>query len=95
MHAIVYARMNLNKGELDLHGVYFGGIAGSSEEADVMAKACVNSTKTHMIIPKVMDFKDGDNLIDVLYDAADKFDRMFSYMKEAADTFTFHKSKKQ
>jgi hypothetical protein len=47
-----------------------------------------------MIIPKVMDFNDGDNLIDVLYDAAEKFDKMFNYMKEAADTISLSKGKK-
>ncbi len=94
MHAIVYARLHVNKGDIDLHGVFFGGLADNAEQAEMLAKQCVNSTKAHMIIPKVMDFNDGDNLIDVLYDAAEKFDKMFNYMKEAADTISLSKGKK-
>lgn len=93
MHAVVYARLNINKGDLDLHGIYFGGIAETPQEADDLARACVNSVKSHMIIPKVMDMSDGDNLIDVLYDAADKFDNMFKYMVEASETITLSKKK--
>jgi hypothetical protein len=94
MHAIIYARLNINKGDLDLHGIYFGGLAKTPTEADQLARNCVNSTKTHMIIPKVMDITDGDNLIDVMYDAAEKFDKMFNHMKEASETIALNKSKK-
>jgi len=93
MHVVAYARLNINKGELDLHGVYFGGLAQTQAEADVMARTCVNSTKAHMIIPKVFEFKHGDNLVDVLYDAADKFENMFRYMQEASETITLSKKR--
>ncbi len=93
MHAVVYARLNISKGDLDIHGIYFGGIAATQSEADALARACVNSTKSHMIIPKVMDMEDGANLIDVLYDAADKFETMFKYMQEASETIALGKKK--
>jgi hypothetical protein len=93
MHVVAYARLNINKGELDMHGVFFGGIAHSKEEANTLARACVNCTKTHMIIPKVLDIKAEENLVDVLYDAADKFENMFKYMQEASETISLSKKR--
>ena len=93
MHVVAYARLNINKGELDMHGVFYGGMARSLEEADTLARACVNCTKAHMIIPKVLDIKDEENLVDVLYDAADKFENMFRYMLEASETITLSKKR--
>ena len=60
MHIVDYARLNINKGELGMHGVFYGGMARSKEEADILARACVNCTKAHMIIPKVLNIKDDE-----------------------------------
>jgi hypothetical protein len=82
---VTYAKITIDKDDgISLLGVYFGGVAGDSDEADNIAKECVNTIRGGTIIPKII-MSNNANIIDALYAAEDKFEDMTSKMRDADD----------
>lgn len=85
-YAVAYAKISVDKVTgIEFHGVYFGGIGHTPEEAEGIAKECVNNIKGGTILPRVYRLSNDSTLIDVMYEAADKFEDMVKKMKEADD----------
>jgi len=86
MLAVVYGKAVDDK-ELGVYieGVFFGGIAQDQNEADQLARICVNGTHGGIAIPKIMPVA-GDNLHRVFSDAVSRFDKVEREMVETEET---------
>lgn len=81
---VAYAKILLDKDNgVKLHDIYFGGVGDSQEEAARIAKECVNTIKGGTILPRVFKLDEGLTIIDMLYEAADKFEVIAKRMQEA------------
>ena len=81
---VAYAKISIDKDTgIEFQGVYFGGMGSSTEEADVIARECTNSIKGGTVLPKVCKITDGETVIDAMYDATERFEKMMEKMKEA------------
>ena len=83
-YMVAYAKVTLDKHSVNLNGVYLGGVAMDQEEADKIAKSCVNDVKGGTVFPKVIQLEQPQSLIDTMYDAIDSFERMVAGMKETS-----------
>ena len=82
--AVAFAKITVDKlNGIEFHGVYFGGVSETSEQADQIARECVNNIKGGTILPRVYKLTNTNNLIDIMYEAADKFEDMVKKMQEA------------
>lgn len=75
-----------------MSGVFLGGLGETQAEADLIATDCTNTIRGGTVLAKIVKIKKGENLIDAMYDAADRFDVMLEQMKEANETI--NRSKK-
>lgn len=92
--AVAFAKITVDKlNGIEFHGVYFGGVSETSEQADQIARECVNNIKGGTILPRVYKLTNTNNLIDIMYEAADKFEDMVKKMQEA-DTIMTKTSRK-
>ena len=86
-YLVAYAKVTTDKDEgICLQGVFFGGIGDTVDEADRIARDCINTTRGGTIIPKVLKIEEECQLIDLMLDAADKFERVVELMIEANNT---------
>lgn len=86
-YLVAYARVTTDKDEgICLQGVFFGGIGGTIEEANDIARDCVNTIRGGTIMPKVLKIEQENQLIDLMLDAADKFERVVELMVETENT---------
>ena len=67
-----------------IEGVFFGGIANSQEEADQLAKSCVNCTVGGVAIPKIIPIGNRD-LHAIFRDAITRFAKIEKEMIETED----------
>lgn len=82
-HMVAYAKVVVDKEEgIVLSGVFFGGIGDTKEEAELIAKECVNTIRGGTIIPRVVKLDRDGLVIDSLYDVTEKFERIISQMVE-------------
>lgn len=81
---VAYAKITLEKNDVCLNGVYLGGIASDTQEADEMARSCVNEVKGGTVFPKVVRLPTNLSVIDTMYDIMDAFERMVEDMKETS-----------
>lgn len=80
---VTYARIIIDKEHgIVLNGVYFGGIAGTNDEAETVAKECVNSIKGGTILPKIIKLS-SECIIGAILDAETKFIEMANRMRDA------------
>ena len=83
-YVVAYAKMSIDKDDgIILMGVYFGGVGQTHDEADEIARECVNSVKGKTILPKVIKIDNQYSVIDALYDATERFEEMTDKMREA------------
>ena len=82
-YAVAYAKITTNKDGINLQGVYFGGVGQSLQEANQVAKDCVNRIRGGTILSKVIELNGRNTLLDALMDASDKFEAITLQMQEA------------
>lgn len=83
-YMVAYAKLSIDKEiGVNLLGVFLGGVAESHEEAEVLARDCVNSIKGKTVLPKIIKIDDKYRVIDALYDVHDRFEQMTEKMREA------------
>ena len=86
-YLVAYAKVTTDKDDgICLQGVFFGGMGDTPEEADGIARECINTTRGGSIIPKVLKVESKHKLVDTLLEAADKFERIVGLMVEAENT---------
>lgn len=85
-YVITYAKMVDDKQEgIYLQGVYFGGVEETMEEANRIAKHCVNTVKGGTIFPKIFPMDAPNALRDTLKLARTRFEIMESNMVMTED----------
>jgi len=85
-YLVAYARIQSDKdSEITLQGVYFGGMGDTPEEAEKIARECVNTIKGGTILPKVL-LVDTGQVIDAMLNVTDTFEKVTSYMVDADNT---------
>lgn len=82
-YVVAYAKITTDKSGVKLQGVYFGGVGDSLNEANELASECVNKVKGGAILPKVYPINSRENLVDILYNASNKFEQITYHMQEA------------
>jgi hypothetical protein len=88
-YVVAYAKIVTDKIDgISLAGVFFGGLGDTSEEAEKLAKDCVNTIRGGTILPKVMPIEGSGQLLEAMFDATDKFEQVTAYMVEANDIIT-------
>lgn len=86
-YLVAYAKIQSDKdSEITLQGVYFGGMGDTPEEAEAIARDCVNTIKGGTILPKVMKIDNPGQVVDVMLDATETFEQVTAYMIEADNT---------
>jgi 3-deoxy-D-arabino-heptulosonate 7-phosphate (DAHP) synthase len=94
-YIVAYARIVTDKNDnIILHGVYFGGIENTMEEAEQIARECVNTIRGGIILPRVIKLEDNLSIVDALYDAEDKFERIVKNMVESNEIMNRNKQNK-
>lgn len=87
-YLVAYARIQSDKGsEIYLQGVYFGGVGDTPEEAESIARECVNTVKGGTILPRIVRLDDQSTVIDGLMEAVERFEQVAAYMVEADNTY--------
>jgi hypothetical protein len=83
-YLVAYAKIVVDREQgIALQGVYFGGIGDTLHEAEVIAKDCVNNVRGGTILPKVLKLDGQGRVIDALYEATEKFEKVTANMIEA------------
>ncbi len=81
---VAYAKIVVDRQEgIALQGVYFGGIGNTQAEADAIARQCVNTIRGGTILPRILKLDGEHKVIDALYDATERFERVTASMQEA------------
>jgi hypothetical protein len=83
-YIVAYAKVTMDKKEgITLQGVYFGGAGETPEQAEAIARECVDTTRGGTILPKIVQVDRQERLIDAMYEAADAFEKLTTQMVEA------------
>lgn len=83
-YMVAYAKIVVDKEEgIILQGVYFGGISDTNEDAEKIARECVNSIRGGTILPKVIKLDEECQILDALYDVTARFDAITKGMVES------------
>lgn len=87
-YIVAYAKIVDSKEDgIVLNGVYYGGMGETLEEAEALAKECINNSKSGVaIIPKVMPLESSNCVVTALYNASDAFEKMTNQMIDAKST---------
>lgn len=81
---VAYAKVTIDKVDgITLQGVYFGGVGETQDQANEIARSCVNTVRGGTILPKVVQVVSKEQLIDAMYEAAESFEKLTTNMKEA------------
>jgi len=65
-----------------LEDVYFGGIANTQNEADAIARECVNNIRGGTAIVKIIPIGDRNVLLELFKDAKSRYDKIEKEMIE-------------
>ena len=84
-YLVAYAKVIIEKEDIKLQGVYYGGMGETREEAEFLAKDCVNNIKGGTIMPRIVPL-DNYDFIDAMYDITDRFERIVNDMVEMNKT---------
>ena len=68
---------------ISLQGVYFGGIGKTLEDAEQIARKCVNEIRGGTVIPKVLKLQGRHEVIDAMHEAFSRFCDIADQMIEA------------
>lgn len=82
-YVVAYAKIITDKEGIILQGVYFGGLGDSLDEAESVARECVNGMRGGTILPRVLKINGNNQVLDALYDATDRFEQITANMQEA------------
>ena len=83
-YLVTYAKISTDKNNISLQGVYFGGLGDTADEANNIARECVNMSKgSGTIVPKVIKVNAKHAIIDAMIDASEKFEQIVVYMLDA------------
>jgi hypothetical protein len=86
---VAYAKISIDKEDgIALQGVYFGGLGETHDEAELIARECVNTIKGGTVLPRILMITDSYKIIDALYDVHDRFESLTNKMREADDIMT-------
>lgn len=89
MWVVTYAKIIDDKDNgIKLAGVYFGGVAADKEEAEKIARDCVNNIKGGTIMPRLHQSPNTCNLVHVMAEAETVFKKKESEMIMAASILT-------
>lgn len=92
---VAYAKIVVDKQDgISLAGVFFGGIGETMVEAEGIARECVNTIRGGTILPRVAKLDKDGQVIDALYDATDKFERVVQSMVETDEIVNRSRKKK-
>lgn len=81
---VAYAKIVVDKEDgITLQGVYFGGIGDTLTEAEQIARECVNSIRGGTVLPRVVKLDGECQVIDALYEATERFERITENMVES------------
>ena len=94
-YIVAYAKIIADKENINLQGVYFGGASSSPEEANAIARNCVNTIRGGTILPKVMPVKGTGQLLDAMFDACERFEQITAYMVESNETIVRTNNRKK
>ena len=83
-YMVAYAKITEDKRKgISLQGVYFGGIGETKEDAERIARKCVNEIRGGTVIPKVLKLQGCYKVIDAMHEAFDRFCDIADQMIEA------------
>jgi len=84
---VAYARFVEDKTDgIFMQGVYFGGIANTVEEAERIAKECVNTTRGGTILPRLVAITGDDSpVLRAMEVAAERFGKLARQMYHAEE----------
>lgn len=85
-YVVCYAKITTEKSSfVSMSEVYFGGVAQTLQDAEVIARDCVNSSRGGTIVPKIAKTSEDDHgcIIDTLDDLVGKLDDMLVNMQES------------
>jgi len=83
-YVVAYAKIVTDKNTgISLAGVFYGGMGETVNEADQIARDCVNTTRGGTILPKIVPIEGSGQLLDAMFDATDKFEEVTSHMVES------------
>jgi len=86
---VAYAKIITDKEDgVSLAGVFFGGLGDTVDEANALAKDCVNTIRGGTILPRVLPIEGDGQLLEAMFDATDKFEQVTAYMIEANEIIT-------
>lgn len=86
-YVVTYAKFVESKESgSELHGVYFGGSGNTIKEAQEIAKSCVNSSRGDYILPKIAEVTKSHQVVEILYDAQEQFEKIQKQMAECYAT---------
>jgi len=81
-YVVAYAKITEDKSGIKLAGVYYGGMGPTMDDAEVIAKKCINEVRGGIIMPKILPVSGRNQVIDALYSAAEKLERTVFQMQE-------------
>jgi len=84
-----------DKSQINLAGIYFGGISEDFEEAEQLARSCVNTIKGGTILPRIFETNQTGQLIELMYEAADRFDTIVNQMRSADEIIERSKKRRK
>lgn len=84
--AVFYGRFVEDKEDgIYLDGIYFGGVGRDNNDAEKLAKECVQTIRGGVVIPKIFPIKSEMRLIDLTADAQNKFYKLEKDMIDVED----------
>jgi hypothetical protein len=93
---VAYAKIVVDRDDgIMLQGVYFGGIGDTLPEAENLARECVNTVRGGTILPKVLRVQGDHKVIDALYEATEKFERVTANMVETDQIINTKRGRKK
>jgi hypothetical protein len=86
-YLVAFAKIMTDKEDgISLQGVYFGGFCKDPDHAEQLARDCVNTIRHGTIIPKILPIDKPHAVMDALWEATEKFEKVTAYMAEADET---------
>jgi len=89
MWFVIYGKaIDDRKSDVRIAGVFFGGAANTKEEAEKIARECVNSTRGSTAIPRLYNINNDGELIKTMDDAIVWFKRKEDQMLSNAEVLS-------
>ena len=85
-YLVTYAKILTEKDNISLQGVYLGGVSDVKEDAGNIARECTNTIRGGTILPKIVTIEEDGKLLDAMFDACERFEKIVQYMVESNET---------